>query len=69
VVVQAIVDHVHPALETAWQTFLAARDRFALVTDAVEAAGLGEGTYRLGERRVHVSSVVAAGGTPASSVE
>ena len=54
VVVQAIVDHVHLAPETAYQTFLATRGRFALVTDAVEAAGLGEGTYRLGARTVHV---------------
>jgi N-acetylglucosamine-6-phosphate deacetylase len=54
VTVQAIVDHVHLAPEAAYAAFLAAPGRFALVTDAIEAAGLGPGTYRLGRRRVDV---------------
>jgi len=54
VTVQAIVDHVHLAPEAAYAAFLAAGDRFSLVTDAMEAAGQGDGTYRLGRREVEV---------------
>ncbi|QEC47164.1 N-acetylglucosamine-6-phosphate deacetylase [Baekduia soli] len=54
VVVQAIVDHVHLAPQTAYAAFLASRGRFALVTDAIEAAGQAAGTYRLGRREVEV---------------
>jgi N-acetylglucosamine-6-phosphate deacetylase len=54
VTVQAIVDHVHLAPEAAYAAFLTARGRFALVTDAMEAAGQGDGTYRLGRREVAV---------------
>jgi N-acetylglucosamine-6-phosphate deacetylase len=54
VTVQAIVDHVHLAPEAAYAAFLAANGRFALVTDAMEAAGRGPGTYRLGRREVEV---------------
>ena len=54
VTVQAIVDHVHLAPEAAYAAFLATRGRFALVTDAMEAAGRGPGTYRLGRREVEV---------------
>lgn len=54
VTVQAIVDHVHLAPEAAYAAFLTARDRFSLVTDAMEAAGQGDGTYRLGRREVAV---------------
>ena len=43
VVVMAIVDGVHLAPEAALLAALAARGRFALVTDAMEAAGLGTG--------------------------
>jgi N-acetylglucosamine-6-phosphate deacetylase len=70
VTVQAIVDHVHLAPESAYAAFLAARDRFCLVTDAVEAAGLGEGTYRLGLRTVRVTGdeVRLEDGTLAGSV-
>jgi N-acetylglucosamine-6-phosphate deacetylase len=57
--VQAIVDHVHLAPETALGVFLAARERFSLVTDAIEATGLGPGTYRLGDRTVHVADGAA----------
>jgi N-acetylglucosamine-6-phosphate deacetylase len=54
VTVQAIVDHVHLAPEAAFAAFLAARERFSLVTDAMEAAGQGDGVYRLGRREVSV---------------
>ncbi|MGH2697867.1 MAG: N-acetylglucosamine-6-phosphate deacetylase [Actinomycetota bacterium] len=54
VTVTAIVDNVHLAPETAAATFRATRGRFALITDAIEAAGLGDGTYALGDRRVTV---------------
>jgi N-acetylglucosamine-6-phosphate deacetylase len=54
VTVQAIVDHVHLAPEAAYAAFLAAGPRFSLVTDAIEAAGQGDGTYRLGRREVQV---------------
>jgi N-acetylglucosamine-6-phosphate deacetylase len=70
VVVQAIVDLVHLAPEAAYGAFLAARGRFAIVTDAIEAAGLPEGTYHLGDRTVTVAEGAAriAGGTLAGSV-
>jgi N-acetylglucosamine-6-phosphate deacetylase len=54
ITVQAIVDHVHLAPEAAYAAFLTARDRFSLVTDAMEAAGQGDGIYRLGRREVAV---------------
>jgi N-acetylglucosamine-6-phosphate deacetylase len=54
VTVQAIVDHVHLAPEAAYAAFLTARGRFSLVTDAMEAAGQGNGVYRLGRREVAV---------------
>lgn len=70
VFVQAIVDGVHLAPESALGAFLAARDRFCLVTDAVEAAGMPPGGYRLGDRDVHVEdgAVRLADGTLAGSV-
>lgn len=70
VVVQAIVDGVHLARETALAAFRLARGRFALVTDAIEAAGLPAGRYRLGDRRVEVTDSAArlADGTLAGSV-
>ena len=68
--VQAIVDGVHLAPESAFGAFLAAGGRFCLVTDAVEAAGMPAGSYRLGEREVHVEdgAVRLADGTLAGSV-
>jgi N-acetylglucosamine-6-phosphate deacetylase len=68
--VQAIVDGVHLAPESALGAFLAAGTRFCLVTDAVEAAGMPPGSYRLGERDVHVEdgAVRLADGTLAGSV-
>ena len=49
--VQAIVDGVHLAPESAFGAFLAAGRRFCLVTDAIEAAGMPPGSYRLGRSR------------------
>ncbi|HYZ28825.1 MAG TPA: N-acetylglucosamine-6-phosphate deacetylase [Thermoleophilaceae bacterium] len=54
VTVQAIVDDVHLAPETAYGAFLAARERFCLVTDAIAGAGLAPRDSRLGHRTVHV---------------
>jgi N-acetylglucosamine-6-phosphate deacetylase len=70
VTVQAIVDHVHLAPEAAYAAFLTARERFSLVTDAMEAAGQGDGTYRLGRREVevHGASAELPDGTLAGSV-
>jgi N-acetylglucosamine-6-phosphate deacetylase len=70
VTVQAIVDGVHLAPEIAYAAFLTARDRFCLVSDAMAAAGLGEGRYRLGSREVQVEGMTARlpDGTLAGSV-
>jgi len=70
VTVQAIVDLVHLAPEAALAAFLAARDRFAIVTDAIMAAGLSDGSYVLGDRQVFVSEGAArlVDGTLAGSV-
>jgi N-acetylglucosamine-6-phosphate deacetylase len=60
VTVELIADgvHVHPAVLRA--VIEAARpDRVALVTDATAAAGLGDGSFRLGTRDVDVDSGVA----------
>jgi N-acetylglucosamine-6-phosphate deacetylase len=54
VTVMAIVDNVHLAPETALGAFRTAGARFCLVTDAIEATGLGDGRYRLGNRSVEV---------------
>ena len=59
VTVQTIVDGVHLAPESAYATFLAAGERFCLVTDAIEAATLGPGDYALGRRTVHVDDGAA----------
>src|SRR3954454_11823816 len=59
VTVQAIVDGVHLAPEVAYGAFLAARERFCLVSDAMAAAGLGDGRYRLGSREVTVEGMTA----------
>jgi N-acetylglucosamine-6-phosphate deacetylase len=70
VTVQAIVDNVHLAPEVSYGAFLAAGERFSIVTDAMAAAGLGDGTYALGTREVHVRGMEArlADGTYAGSV-
>ena len=68
--VQAIVDGVHLAPESALGAFLAVGRRFSVVTDAVEAAGMPPGRYRLGDRDVEVEggAVRLADGTLAGSV-
>lgn len=46
--------HVHPAaVRTAWR--MLEPDRLALITDATAAAGMGDGTYRLGNAEIVVS--------------
>ncbi len=70
VTVQAIVDGIHLAAESAYGAFLAAGPRFCLVTDAIEAAMLDPGDYELGGRPVHVrdGAVRLPDGTLAGSV-
>jgi N-acetylglucosamine-6-phosphate deacetylase len=70
VFVQAIVDRVHLAPETAYAAFLAAGPRFCLVTDAVAAAAAPPGSYRLGGRAVRAEGGAARlpDGTLAGSV-
>lgn len=52
VVVQLIVDNHHLAADTVRVAWQAAAGRFALVTDAVAAAGMGDGEFRLASRAV-----------------
>jgi N-acetylglucosamine-6-phosphate deacetylase len=54
VVVQLILDGHHVADEVAQIVWRAAAGRVALVTDAIEAAGIGDGHYRLGSVDVDV---------------
>jgi N-acetylglucosamine-6-phosphate deacetylase len=54
VTVTAIVDGVHLAPESAAMGWRAAGRRFALITDAMAAAGRGAGDWALGDRVVHV---------------
>jgi N-acetylglucosamine-6-phosphate deacetylase len=54
VTVQLIADGVHLAREAVLLAWGSARGRVALVTDAVAAAGLGDGPYVLGEMRIEV---------------
>ncbi len=65
VTVELVADnvHVHPAL-VAWVMRAAAPARVALITDAIAAAGAGDGEYRLGGLDVTVREGVArlAGG-------
>jgi N-acetylglucosamine-6-phosphate deacetylase len=70
VFVTAIVDYVHLARETVQLLLAAAGSRLVLITDAIEAAGLGDGTYHLGDREIHVRGDEArlADGTLAGSV-
>jgi len=70
VFITAIVDHVHLAPETVRLILASAGERLVLITDAIEAAGLGDGTYRLGDRVVEVRGleVRLANGTLAGSV-
>ena len=70
VTVQAIVDFVHVSPEAIHATWLTTRRRFAMVTDAMMAAGLPDGEYRLGDRDVRLSEGAARlhDGTLAGSV-
>lgn len=72
VTVELIADgiHVHPAVLAL--AVAAAPDRAVAVTDAISAAGLGDGLYRLGELDVRLAgrrvSLATASGTLAGSV-
>ncbi|MBO0769021.1 MAG: amidohydrolase family protein, partial [Solirubrobacterales bacterium] len=70
VTVQAIVDDVHLAPETATATARAAGERFSLVTDAIAAAGMPDGVSQLGHQAVIVRNGEArvANGSLAGSV-
>ena len=70
VTVQAICDFVHVAPEAVHAAWLATGRRFAIVTDAMMAAGFPDGPYRLGDRDVWVSDGAARleDGTLAGSV-
>lgn len=59
VVVQLILDGHHLAADTATVVMRAARGRLALVSDAIAAAGQGDGVFRLGDVEVHVVDGVA----------
>jgi N-acetylglucosamine-6-phosphate deacetylase len=71
VVVQLIADGVHLARETVALAWKAAGGRLALVSDAIAAAGMGDGDWRLGSVEVAVRDGVARrqDGTLAGSVE
>lgn len=70
ITVQAIVDGVHLAPESAYAAFLAAGERFCLVTDAIEATQLDPGAYTLAGRELVVADGAArlADGTLSGSV-
>lgn len=70
VVVTAIADFVHLAREAVMATWRATQGRFAVVTDAIMAAGLPDGSYTLGDRSVIVEDGAARlpDGTLAGSV-
>ena len=58
VVIQAIVDGVHLDLDIVRLLWSVAAGRIALVTDAIAGAGLGDGTYALGETEIVVADDV-----------
>jgi N-acetylglucosamine-6-phosphate deacetylase len=62
VIVQVILDGHHIAEETARVVWRAAAGRVALVTDAIAAAGVGDGSYRLGTVDVEVREGIARRG-------
>jgi N-acetylglucosamine-6-phosphate deacetylase len=62
VTVQLIVDGHHLADEAVVLARRAARGRFAVVTDAMAAAGVGDGVFRLGAVEVEVRDGVARRG-------
>ena len=70
VIVQLIADGVHLAPEAILTAWRAARGRIALVSDAIVAAGLGDGAFRVGTVDVTVEHGVSrlADGTLAGAV-
>lgn len=70
VYVEAILDGVHLSDEAALLAMKGAGSRLLAVTDGMAAAGLGDGSYMLGNRQVEVRSGEArlADGTIASSL-
>jgi N-acetylglucosamine-6-phosphate deacetylase len=68
--VEVIADFVHLAPETVRLIWQACGPRLILITDAIAAAGCGDGEYRLGDRSVYVTDGAArlADGTLAGSV-
>ena len=62
VIVQVILDGHHIAEETARVVWRAAAGRVALVSDAIAAAGVGDGSYRLGTVDVEVREGIARRG-------
>jgi len=58
VAVQVIVDGHHLAAETVLVAWHAAAGRFALVTDAMAAAGMGDGRFSLGASEVRAENGV-----------
>ena len=62
VVLQAIVDGVHLDPDVVRLLWAVASGRLALVTDATAAAGLGDGTYALGEIEIVVTDDVVRRG-------
>jgi N-acetylglucosamine-6-phosphate deacetylase len=61
VIVQVIVDLHHVASDTVLVAWQAATQRFALVTDAAPAAGMGDGEFVLGGRRIRAADGVVRG--------
>jgi N-acetylglucosamine-6-phosphate deacetylase len=59
VLVQVILDGVHLADDTARLVWQAAPGRVALVSDAIAAAGVGDGRYRIGGIPVEVRDGIA----------
>ncbi|MGL6278177.1 MAG: N-acetylglucosamine-6-phosphate deacetylase [Gaiella sp.] len=59
VTVMAIADGVHVAPEAVLAAWRAARGRFVLVSDAIAAAGRGDGTFSLGAVEIVVADGVA----------
>lgn len=61
VLVQLIVDLHHVAPDTVKVAWNAAAGRFALVTDAAPAAGMGDGEFVLGGRRIEAEDGIVRG--------
>ena len=61
VIVQVIVDLHHVAPDTVTVAWQAASNRFALVTDAAPAAGMGDGEFVLGGRPIEAAGGVVRG--------